>query len=76
MFLFSLKKVVDAQGKNYNYGELFRWLSESGWFPTNLLPSNYLYWTAIDERNAKLSFQYNNLELFFVVSFKDVGETE
>ena len=41
--LFSLYNVVDAKGENYNEGELQRWLAESVWFPTNLLPGNNLF---------------------------------
>ncbi|MCX6210877.1 MAG: hypothetical protein NTZ59_15565 [Bacteroidetes bacterium] len=40
--LLSLINIVDARGEKYNRGELLRWLSESVWFPTNLLPSEYL----------------------------------
>ncbi|MDZ7775541.1 MAG: DUF6544 family protein [Bacteroidales bacterium] len=37
--LFSLFKVVDEKGPHIDQGELLRWLGESVWFPTNLLPS-------------------------------------
>ena len=36
--LLSLFKVVDGRGEKYDQGELLRWLGESVWFPTNLLP--------------------------------------
>ena len=40
--LFSVIKVVDAKGKNYDQGELLRWLGESVLYPTNLLPGERL----------------------------------
>lgn len=69
-----LINVVDAKGEQYNQGELLRWLSESIWFPTNLLPDNNLQWTPIDSLSAKLTFNYNGLSLFYVVSFNTTGE--
>jgi len=38
-------------------GELLRWLSESTWFPTYLLASEKLQWTA-NGLLAKLTFNY------------------
>src|SRR5688572_38504 len=62
--LFSVVKVVDAKGSNYNEGELIRWLGESVLYPTNLLPNERLQWTMIDEWSARLTFTYNGLSLF------------
>jgi len=72
--LFFIINVVDAKGEKYNQGELLRWLSESVWFPTNLLPSERLKWTAIDNSTAKLTFNYNGLSLFYIVTFNEKGE--
>ena len=72
--LLSIYNVVDAQGEQYNQGELLRWLSESIWFPTNLLPSERLNWEAIDSNSAKLNFSYNGLKLYFVTTFNANGE--
>lgn len=72
--IFSLINVVDAKGENYNQGELLRWLSESVWFPTNLLPSENLKWTAIDSFSANLTFNYNGLSLFYFINFNEEGE--
>jgi hypothetical protein len=74
--LFSLLNVIDGQGKEFDEGEFQRWLSESVWFPTNLLPSEHLKWTKIDKNKAKLSFQYNELSIEFVVTINDSGEIE
>ena len=67
--------VVDIHGKQqYNESELLRWLGESVWFPTNLLPSEKLQWTGIDNSSAKLTFNYNGLSLFYIINFNNTGE--
>ena len=72
--LFSLYNVVDAEGEQYNQGELLRWLGESVLYPTNLLPSEKLQWLPIDTQTAKLTYNYNGLSLFFIITFNDIGE--
>jgi hypothetical protein len=72
--LLSLINVVDGQGKVFDEGEFQRWVSESVWFPTNLLPSEKLQWIAVDENTAKLIINYNELSVSFLVSFNSKGE--
>lgn len=72
--LLNLFKVLDGEGPEYDQGELLRWLGESVWFPTNLLPSSRLHWTPIDDNSAKLSFSYNDQILSYKVSFNENGE--
>lgn len=72
--LLSLYNMVNGKGDSYNQGELLRWLAESVWFPTNLLPSDKLKWAAIDENTAKLIFHYNGFSLFYIITFNSVGE--
>ena len=72
--LFSLINVVNGKGEQYNQGELLRWLSESVWFPTNLLPNENLQWSPIDKYTAKITFMYNGLSLFYTVTFNDKDE--
>ena len=73
--ILSTINVVDIHGKQqYNESELLRWLSESIWFPTNLLPSENLQWTAIDDESARLSCSYKGLSLFYTISFNTIGE--
>jgi hypothetical protein len=74
VLLFSVFKVVDAKGESYNQGELLRWLGESLLYPTNLLPGEKLKWVAIDSNAAQLTFNYNGLSLYFIISFNDNGE--
>ncbi|MEQ9442999.1 MAG: hypothetical protein RIG62_28435 [Cyclobacteriaceae bacterium] len=72
--LFDLLKVVDTQGEHINQGELLRWLGESAWFPTNLLPSRYLRWSPHTTHSAKLSFDYHGLSVYYLVYFNEQGE--
>jgi hypothetical protein len=72
--LFSLFKVEDSQGTRYNRGELMRWLGESVCFPTNLLPSKALAWSAIDDYSARLEYNYQGMMLNYIVFFNDAHE--
>ncbi len=72
--VFSLINIVDGKGGQYNQGELLRWLAEGIWFPTNLLPGEQLQWFPIDAQTAKFTFSYNDLSLFYIVTFNDNGE--
>ena len=72
--LLSLFNVVNAKGEQYDQGELLRWLGESILYPTNLLPNDRLKWLPIDTKSARLNYDYNNLSLFFKVTFKETGE--
>lgn len=67
-------KVADSKGESFNEGELQRWLAESVWFPTNLLPNQWLSWSAMDDQTAKLSFSYKDLSFSFIVLFNEIGE--
>jgi hypothetical protein len=72
--VFSLINAVNAKGEQYNQGELLRWLGESILYPTNFLPSDKLEWIPIDDKTAKLTFNYKGLSLFFKITFNDIGE--
>jgi hypothetical protein len=73
--ILSTVNIVDIHGKQqYNESELLRWLGESVWFPTNLLPSENLRWTGIDTLSARLTLNYKGLSLFYNISFNYKGE--
>jgi hypothetical protein len=72
--LFSLFPIVNEQGMHVDQAELLRWLGESVWFPSNLLPSERLKWSAIDSTSAKLTYNHNGLEIYYIVSFNPKGE--
>ncbi|MCZ2459700.1 MAG: hypothetical protein LC128_08725 [Chitinophagales bacterium] len=71
--LFSLFRIAGGQGEKYDQGELLRWLAESVWFPTNLLPGDNLHWMPVDSTSAQLNFTYNNISLSYLVSFDTSG---
>ncbi len=72
--LFSVFNVVRAQGQKYDEAELQRWLGESVWFPTNLLPHENLQWMPIDNLSAKLIFSYNGTSVCYIVKFNSADE--
>lgn len=72
--LFSLYNIAGGKGENFNEGELQRWLGESVWFPTNLLPSERVQWSPIDANSAKLSFKYRSVSFAYIVTFNEIGE--
>lgn len=72
--ILNLVKVVNGKGETFDQGELLRWLGESFWFPTNLLPSEKLKWFPIDEDSAKLTFDHEGISLFYIIHFNDQNE--
>lgn len=74
--LFSLFKIQDNQGPQFNRSELLRWLGESVCFPTNLLPSQNLKWYPVDAQSARLEYSYQGMQLSFIVSFNAAHEIE
>ena len=72
--LFNLFKLVNGEGPKYDQGELLRWLGESVWFPTNLLPGPRLQWSEVDDETADLLFRYKEQMLTYRVGFNEKGE--
>lgn len=72
--LLSLITVADVKGEKVSQGELLRWLVEAAWFPTALLPSEYLRWEAIDENSAKAILSDNNLTVEGTFHFNTQGQ--
>lgn len=66
--------IMKTEGEAVDQGELLRWLGESVWFPTALLPNDQLEWESIDNETAKLVYNHNNLSIYFIVSFNEKGE--
>lgn len=72
--LLSLFTVVNAQGKNLDQSELLRWLGESPWYPTALLPSKNVKWEAINHDSAKAILSDNNLSVECIFHFNKQGQ--
>ncbi len=80
--LFNTFTVANASGaKELDTGELVRYLAESVWFPTALLPSQSTKWEAIDDNTAiailkdgvnevSLKFYFNNEDEIIKVTSK------
>ncbi|MBC8084360.1 MAG: hypothetical protein H7Z21_14250 [Hymenobacter sp.] len=66
--------IVRGAGPPYDQGELLRWLCESAWLPTNLLPSQHLSWTAVDEQSARLTFTHQGQSVTCLVRFNEQDE--
>lgn len=50
-------------------GELMRWFSEAIWYPTALLPSQGVAWTAVDDRSANATVAGGPLTLTLLFRF-------
>jgi hypothetical protein len=74
VYLFSVLRIANGYGSKFSQGELLRWLGESVWFPTALLPNDFLHWEPISDHQAKLVFNYKKLVVFYIVTFNDAHE--
>jgi len=57
-------------------GELMRFLAEAAWYPTALLPSQGVRWTAVDDRHACASFADGGTQVSLTFSFGTDGLVE
>ena len=74
VYLFGLFRIVNSRGDAVNQAELLRWLGESVWMPTNLLPGENKIWTPIDDMSAKITFSYQDIDISYTVYFNDEGQ--
>jgi len=74
VLLFANFPIMHFKGEEYNEGEISRWLTESIWFPTNLLPSERVAWTEINNASAQLTFVHNGIRLSIIVCINAAGE--
>lgn len=72
--LFETFTIMSTQGEKIDQGELLRWLGESVWFPTNLLPHDRLKWEPINDKSAKLIFDYKGQSVYYKVIFNKTGQ--
>lgn len=71
----SLYTVMNAHDNaKLNAGALQRYLAESAWQPTALLPSENLQWTAIDDRKALATLTDGNTTVSLEFRFNDANE--
>ena len=74
IYLFSIIRIINQQGRKTDQGELLRWLGESVWLPTNLLPSKNKHWTPIDSTSARLTYTGNDHEVYYDIIFNKQGQ--
>lgn len=54
-------------------GELMRFFAEAAWYPTALLPSQGVRWTAVDELSANATLTDGALSITLLFRFDDAG---
>jgi hypothetical protein len=68
-------KVADARGTaDIAKGELLRYLAEAVWFPTALLPSAGVTWTALDDDSATATLSDGTTTVSLDAHFGESGE--
>ena len=72
--LVSIIKLVDAKGKETDHGELLRWVAETPWFPTALLPSEKLKWEPINNDSARVILSDDELTVDGIFHFNLQGQ--
>jgi hypothetical protein len=72
--LFGLITLTKIQGTpEVAQGELLRFLAESAWYPTALLPSQGVIWEAIDARSARATLTDGTTTVAVEFRFSDDG---
>ncbi len=73
--ILSLVPVVDERGKTeLKAAALQRYLAEAAWFPTALLPSAGVKWSAIDENRALATLTDSGITVSLEFRFNQAGE--
>lgn len=72
--VLGLFPVADLQGGGeLARGELMRFFAEAAWYPTALLPSQGVQWTAVDDHSANATLTDGALVLTLLFRFDDAG---
>ncbi len=72
--LSGLITLADMRGTpDMNQGELMRYLAEAAWYPTALLPSQGVRWTAVDDTSAKATLQDGDTRVSLLFRFDEQG---
>ena len=67
----SLITVMNASGERLDEGSLYRYLAESVWFRTALLPENGVSWKVIDDYSAEATLVDGKLSATVIFHFND-----
>ena len=72
--MLGLFRLVDLRdGGALAEGELMRFLAEGTWYPTALLPSQGVRWTAVDESSARATLTDDRLRVSLLYQFDEHG---
>ena len=72
--VFGLFSIVDMRGTpEVAQGELMRFLAETAWYPTALLPSQGVRWEAVDDSSAHVTIEDGGLSLTMLFRFREDG---
>lgn len=72
--LLGILPIVRASGPSFDQGELLRWLAETVWFPTSLLPGGRTIWSPIDDDSATLTLTDHDQTVVCLMQFNEQGE--
>ena len=72
--LFSLFTITNSTGEEMAISSLIRYISETPWFPTSLLPSNYLSWEPLDKNSAGALIKNGKFKTRVTFYFNSTGE--
>ena len=72
--ILSTITVANATGREMDISSLIRFLAEAPWFPTALLPSDYLEWKEIDSNSARAVIKDNGYTALGIFTFNEKGE--
>jgi len=75
--LFGLVSLANLRGTpEMAQGELLRWFAEAAWYPTALLPSQGVQWSAVDDRSATATIQDGATSVTLLFRFNTEGLIE
>ena len=75
--LFGLLTVADLRGtRDIAEGELIRFLAETAWYPTALLPGQGVRWDAVDARSARATLSDGPTSVTLLCTFAPDGMIE
>ncbi|MBO0930299.1 DUF6544 family protein [Fibrella aquatilis] len=72
--LLSALPIQHGSGPAYDQGELLRWLAETAWFPTSLLPGGPAVWSPVDDQSATLTLTDHSQTVSCLMSFNKNDE--
>ena len=66
--------IQHGSGPAFDQGEILRWLAETAWFPTSLLPGGPAVWSPVDDHSATLTLTDHGLTVSCLMSFNENDE--